>query len=60
MDERPEEVTDFKRGVTAEVSVTWQDKELDYGTLNLLATRSRDGLVRKIDRANLNAAALEG
>ncbi len=44
-------VAEHSRGVTAEVSVTWQDKELDYGTLNLLATRSRDGLVKKLDRA---------
>lgn len=44
-------VVESSRGVSAEVSVTWQEKELDYGTLNLLATRSRDGLVKKLERA---------
>lgn len=44
-------VVEGSRGVSAEVSVTWQEKELDYGALNLLATRSRDGLVKKLERA---------
>ncbi len=44
-------VVEGSRGVSAEVSVTWQGAELDYGALNLLATRSRDGLVKKLERA---------
>ncbi len=40
-------VTEGSRGVTAEVTVTWQGRELEHGQLNLLSTRSRDQFVTK-------------
>jgi 5S rRNA maturation endonuclease (ribonuclease M5) len=43
-------VTEGPRGVNAELAVTWGGRELDYGTLNLLSTRSRDGLAKKLER----------
>lgn len=41
-------VSEGSRGVSAEVSVTWQGRELHYGSLNLLSTRSREDVVRKV------------
>lgn len=46
-------VTEGPRGVSAEVVVTWHGREVHYGSLNLLSTRSREDVVR---RANTAAA----
>jgi AAA domain-containing protein len=41
-------VVEGSRGVSAEVSVGWQGRELHYGALNLLSTRSREDVIRKV------------
>ncbi|OGK97956.1 MAG: hypothetical protein A2W08_11790 [Candidatus Rokubacteria bacterium RBG_16_73_20] len=42
-------VIDGTRGVSAEVTVTFQGRELEQAVLNLLSPRSRDQLARKLE-----------
>ncbi len=44
-------VTESKRGIQAEAAVAWHGRVIADGTLNLMASRSRDGLAQKAKRS---------